>query len=52
VVLGTDYPFDMGITDPLERLEATSLPDEIREAIRTLNAWTLLTPLAVNQETM
>jgi predicted TIM-barrel fold metal-dependent hydrolase len=45
VVLGTDYPFDMGVTDPLERLDATSLPDETREAIRSANAWTLLSRL-------
>jgi aminocarboxymuconate-semialdehyde decarboxylase len=43
VVLGTDYPFDMGVTDPLERLDATSLSAEMRAAIRSANAWALLT---------
>jgi len=43
VVLGTDYPFDMGIDDPLDRLDAvTSLRESDREAIRGLNAMKLL----------
>jgi len=47
VVLGTDYPFDMGVTDPLARLDATSLPSPTREAIRSANAWALLTTTAL-----
>ena len=39
VVLGTDYPFDMGIDDPLDRLDAVaSLAESDRDAIRGLNA--------------
>ena len=26
VMLGTDYPFDMGVTDPVERATAAGLP--------------------------
>jgi aminocarboxymuconate-semialdehyde decarboxylase len=43
VVLGTDYPFDMGVTDPLQRLDAaTGLSAGDREAIRGKNATELL----------
>ena len=43
VVLGTDYPFDMGIDNPLERLDAVaSLAESDREAIRGLNALKLV----------
>ncbi|HWC81996.1 MAG TPA: amidohydrolase family protein [Pseudonocardiaceae bacterium] len=42
VVLGTDYPFDMGIEDPLERLAAAGLPVEEAEAIRSTTALSLL----------
>jgi predicted TIM-barrel fold metal-dependent hydrolase len=49
VVLGTDYPFDMGVTDPLERLDATSLSAETRAAIRSANAWALLTTTATEE---
>jgi aminocarboxymuconate-semialdehyde decarboxylase len=39
VVLGTDYPFDMGVSDPLARLDAvTSLSGEERALIRGSNA--------------
>ena len=27
VLLGTDYPFDMGVTDPVDRIESLGLPD-------------------------
>lgn len=40
VLLGTDYPFDMGVTDPVDRL--TALPADEREAIRGGNAQRLL----------
>jgi aminocarboxymuconate-semialdehyde decarboxylase len=42
VVLGTDYPFDMGVTNPLERLAAAGLPAEVETAIRGANAARLL----------
>jgi aminocarboxymuconate-semialdehyde decarboxylase len=43
VVLGTDYPFDMGIDDPIARLDAVaSLTDGERVAIRGGNAARLL----------
>lgn len=46
VLLGTDYPFDMGITDPLDRLAAAGLPAPASEAIRGGNAAALLGALA------
>ncbi len=43
VVLGTDYPFDMGVPDPLARLDqVASLSEADRAAIRGKNAATLL----------
>ncbi|WP_375479309.1 amidohydrolase family protein [uncultured Jatrophihabitans sp.] len=33
VVLGSDYPFDMGVLDPLERLDAAGLSPADRDAI-------------------
>jgi aminocarboxymuconate-semialdehyde decarboxylase len=42
VVLGTDYPFDMGVTDPLVRLDAVGLPAAERDAIAGLTAARLL----------
>jgi aminocarboxymuconate-semialdehyde decarboxylase len=43
VVVGTDYPFDMGVENPLERLDAaTGLSPTEREAIRGENAARLL----------
>ena len=42
VVLGTDYPFDMGIDDPLERLSAADFDPEVAAAIRSHNALSLL----------
>ncbi|WP_375502482.1 amidohydrolase family protein [uncultured Jatrophihabitans sp.] len=33
VVLGSDYPFDMGVLDPLDRLDAAGLPPADRDAI-------------------
>jgi aminocarboxymuconate-semialdehyde decarboxylase len=38
VFLGTDYPFDMGLTDPLAMLAATGLGAEERNLIAGLNA--------------
>lgn len=33
VLLGTDYPFDMGVTDPVQRIDALALPPADRDAI-------------------
>jgi aminocarboxymuconate-semialdehyde decarboxylase len=38
VVLGTDYPFDMGVTDPVERAAAANLPAADLTAILSGNA--------------
>jgi aminocarboxymuconate-semialdehyde decarboxylase len=38
VLLGSDYPFDMGVTDPVQRLEAAGLPVEAQWAVRSGNA--------------
>jgi aminocarboxymuconate-semialdehyde decarboxylase len=43
VMIGTDYPFDMGVDDSLARLDAvTSLSHEDRSAVRGANAARLL----------
>jgi aminocarboxymuconate-semialdehyde decarboxylase len=42
VVLGTDYPFDMGVTDPVERATAAALPAADLTAILSGNAATVL----------
>lgn len=43
IVIGTDYPFDMGVEDPLDRLvAATGVSAEERSAIRGTNAARLL----------
>jgi predicted TIM-barrel fold metal-dependent hydrolase len=41
VVLGTDYPFDMGVTDPVERATAAGLPPAGLSAILSGNAASL-----------
>ncbi|MGI9647640.1 MAG: amidohydrolase family protein, partial [Acidimicrobiia bacterium] len=38
VLLGTDYPFDMGLPDPLALVTETNLPDSDRELITGGNA--------------
>ncbi len=38
VVLGTDYPFDLGVTDPVERAAAANLPAADLTAILSGNA--------------
>jgi aminocarboxymuconate-semialdehyde decarboxylase len=38
VLLGSDYPFDMGVTDPVQRVEAAGLPAEAEQAICSGNA--------------
>jgi aminocarboxymuconate-semialdehyde decarboxylase len=42
VLLGTDFPFDMGVEDPLDRLRAAELGAEAEAAIRGANAAALL----------
>jgi aminocarboxymuconate-semialdehyde decarboxylase len=42
VVLGTDYPFDMGVDDPVQRLDAAGLPPAERNAVAGGNAAELL----------
>jgi aminocarboxymuconate-semialdehyde decarboxylase len=44
VLLGTDYPFDMGVTDPVSRLDGAGLPTRDRDLIADGNAehWGLL----------
>ncbi|MFE2062668.1 amidohydrolase family protein [Streptomyces sp. NPDC059467] len=42
VVLGTDHPFDMGVTDPVARLDAAGLDPDARDAIAGGNALDLL----------
>jgi aminocarboxymuconate-semialdehyde decarboxylase len=42
VLLGTDYPFDMGTTDPLAFLERTTLDDHARQLVLGGNAARLL----------
>lgn len=38
VLLGSDYPFDMGVTDPVDRLEAAGLDTDAVTAIASGNA--------------
>ncbi|MGW1026363.1 amidohydrolase family protein [Streptomyces sp. NPDC002577] len=42
VVLGTDYPFDMGVDDPAARLDAAGLSPADRDAVAGGNALDLL----------
>jgi aminocarboxymuconate-semialdehyde decarboxylase len=44
VLLGTDYPFDMGVTDPLDRIDRIGLDADERAAIAGGNAIRLLSP--------
>jgi hypothetical protein len=43
VAIGTDYPFDMGVTNPVERVLAAALPATDQTAILTTTAATLFT---------
>jgi predicted TIM-barrel fold metal-dependent hydrolase len=45
VTLGSDYPFDMGVEDPVDRLEAAGFDRATTDAIRGGNAVRLLGPL-------
>ncbi|NUT58157.1 MAG: amidohydrolase family protein, partial [Agromyces sp.] len=38
VLLGTDYPFDMGVDDPVERVREAGLDAEAEAAILGANA--------------
>jgi aminocarboxymuconate-semialdehyde decarboxylase len=38
VVLGSDYPFDMGVEDPVERLAAAGLTPADQQAVQGVNA--------------
>lgn len=50
VLLGSDYPFDMGVEDPLARLDAAGLTPADREAIAAGNAAALgLLPTAITR---
>ncbi len=50
VVLGTDYPFDMGVTDPVERAAAAGLPAADLTAVLSGNAAALFgLPAAVSR---
>ncbi len=42
VLLGTDYPFDMGVVDPLQRLDASGLAPAERAVVAGRNAVRLL----------
>jgi len=42
VLLGSDFPFDMGLDDPVDFVRAAGLPDEITERILGGNAAALL----------
>ena len=42
VVLGSDYPFDMGLDDPVALVRGAGLPDELTERILGGNADALL----------
>lgn len=44
VLIGTDYPFDMGVTDPVSRVDSAGLADRDRDLIAGGNAeqWGLL----------
>jgi aminocarboxymuconate-semialdehyde decarboxylase len=42
VLLGSDFPFDMGADDPVAALRAAGLPDADFDAVRGGNATTLL----------
>jgi len=42
ILMGTDYPFDMGEADPLALIDELSISDAAKEAIRGTNAQQLL----------
>jgi aminocarboxymuconate-semialdehyde decarboxylase len=46
VVLGSDYPFDMGSADPVGSVEATALTEDQQRAVLESNADRFLRPIA------
>ncbi|MCW3492592.1 amidohydrolase family protein [Microbacterium sp. SSM24] len=42
IVLGSDFPFDMGLEDPVAAIDRAGLPDEVALAVLSLNAAGLL----------
>jgi len=42
IVIGTDYPFDMGVEEPLKMIAEANLAEDDRERIRGANAMELL----------
>jgi aminocarboxymuconate-semialdehyde decarboxylase len=51
VMLGSDYPFDMGVPDPLDRIEAAGLDEATVAAIAGVNASRLLDPVHAGPST-
>jgi predicted TIM-barrel fold metal-dependent hydrolase len=49
VTLGSDYPFDMGVEDPVDRLEAAGLDDATVTAVLGGNAARLLGPIPMGR---
>lgn len=45
IMIGTDYPFDMGMTDPVGFIESVDMTDGQREAVLARNAEVFLRPL-------
>ncbi len=45
IMLGMDYPFDMGLDRPLEFVDRLGLPDHRRRAVLSENANRFLRPL-------
>jgi predicted TIM-barrel fold metal-dependent hydrolase len=51
VTLGSDFPFDMGVEDPVDRLEAAGFDADTTAAIRGGNALRLLGPITTGART-
>ncbi|WP_240960314.1 amidohydrolase family protein [Rhodococcus sp. A14] len=47
VLLGSDYPFDMGTDDPVAAVRMAGLPDDVVQAILVDNAATMLPSLSI-----
>ena len=51
VALGSDYPFDMGVIDPVDRVTAAGLADDDTRQLLTTTAATLgLAPTTTSEE--
>ena len=46
VLLGSDYPFDMGNLDCVAKVEALAAPQEVRDSVLGKRAMELLQPRA------